>query len=207
MEGLFLKDWYMIKNYCRTNLIIVAVFVAVSLAGDNMFFMIYPCLLCGMIPVQLLGCDEKSRWVQYSGTMPYTKTQIVSEKYWIGSIAQLIGLIVTGVVRAAKMMLAGEFIPEEFAVLMLCVLIVSTLAPSISLPFIFKLGVEKGKTAYYAMIGFICAAGGLASNLHRGQPVSAIKLSLVLAILAVVGIGVYLLSWYLSIVFCEKREI
>ena len=72
-----------------------------------MFFVFYPCMLCGMIPVNLLGYDERSRWMQYSGTMPYTKTQIVSGKYLIGLLAQLAMLIATGAAQAAKMMTVG----------------------------------------------------------------------------------------------------
>jgi len=105
------------------------------------------------------------------------------------------------------MLIAGDFVLGEFAVLMLMMLIISTLSSSISLPFIFKLGVEKGRTAYYVMIGFVCGASVLASNLFRGQLGVEIKPNLVLVILAVVGIGIYLFSWYMSIAFYKKREI
>ena len=61
MKGLLLKDWYMMKKYCRAYLLIAVVFIAVSLGNeDNMFFVFYPCLLCGMIPVNLLGYDERN---------------------------------------------------------------------------------------------------------------------------------------------------
>ena len=198
----------MMKKYCRAYLFIAIVFVAVSfVSNDNMFFGFYPCLLCGMIPVNLLGYDESSRWVQYSGTMPYTKTQIVSGKYLIGLLAQLTMLVATGIAQAAKMIIAGSFVLGDFAVLMLLMLTVSMLTSSISLPFIFKLGVEKGRTAYYVMIGFVCGASVLASSLFRGQLGVEIKPNLVLAILAAIGIGIYIFSWYMSIVFYKKREI
>ena len=208
MKGLLLKDWYMMKKYCRAYLLIAVVFIAVSLfSNDNMFFVFYPCLLCGMIPVNLLGYDERSRWMQYSGTLPYTKTQIVSGKYLIGLLSQITILVATGVAQAAKMLIAHNFELGDFAVLMLLMLIVSTLTSSICLPFVFKLGVEKGRTAYYVMIGFVCGASILASSILRGQLVSEIQPNLILALVAVAGICVYILSWYLSIVFFKKREI
>ena len=81
MKGLLLKDLYMMRKYCRSYLLIAVVFIALSFASNqNLFFVFYPCLLCGMIPVNLLGYDERSRWLQYSGTMPYTRAQIVSCK-------------------------------------------------------------------------------------------------------------------------------
>lgn len=208
MKGLLLKDWYMMKKYCRYYLFCAVVFTVLSvMSAGNMFFIFYPCLLCGMIPVNLIGYDERSRWMQYSGTMPYTKAQIVSGKYLIGLFSQLALLLLMGAAHAVKMMLAGDFVPGEFAVLMLLMLIVSTLSSSISLPFIFKLGVEKGRTAYYVMVGFVCAASFIVSNLFKGQLGTEIKPNLVLAILAVVGIGIYVFSWYMSIVFYKKREI
>lgn len=196
------------KKYCRAYLLIATVFIAVSLfSNDNLFFIFYPCLLCGMIPVNLLGYDERSRWMQYSGTMPYTKTQIVSAKYLIGLLAQVAMLLVTGIAQGIKMTVGGNFVFGEFAVLMLLLLTMATFTSSISLPFIFKFGVEKGRTAYYIMIGFVCGASVLASSILRGQLVSEIQPNLVLALLAIVGIGVYILSWYLSVVFFKKREI
>ena len=109
MKGLLLKDWYMMKMYCKSYHFIAVVFVALSLVSNgNMFFVFYPCLLCGMIPVNLLGYDERSRWMQYSGTMPYTKAQIVSGKYLIGLLAQLTILLVMGVAQAVKMMIADD---------------------------------------------------------------------------------------------------
>jgi len=208
MKGLLLKDWYMVKRYCKAYLLITVVFIAVSLfSNDNMFFVFYPCLLCGMIPVNLLGYDERSRWMQYSGTLPYTRTQIVCGKYIVGLLAQLTILVVTGLAQATKMIIAGNFVLGDFAVLMLLMLIVSTLTSSICLPFVFKLGVEKGRTAYYIMIGFVCGASVLASSIFRGQFMSEIQPNIMLTVLAIVGIGVYIFSWYMSVVFFKRREI
>ena len=208
MKGLLLKDWYMMKQYCRYYLFCAIGFTALSvMSAGNMFFIFYPFLLCGMIPVNLIGYDERSRWMQYCGTLPYTKAQVVSGKYLIGLFSQLTVLLVIGTAQAVKMIISGNFDFGEFAVLILLMLIVSTLSSSISLPFIFKLGVEKGRTAYYVMVGFVCGASVLASGLFRGELGIEIKLNLVLTILAIVAIGIYIFSWYMSIVFYKKREI
>ena len=156
MKGLLLKDWYMMKKYCKSYIIIAVAFTVLSLASKgNMFFVFYPCLLCGMIPVNLLGYDERSRWMQYSGTMPYTKAQLVSAKYLIGLFSQTTMLVVMGIAQGIKTTVSGEFVFNDFIVLMLMMLITATLTSSISLPFIFKLGVEKGRTAYYLMILYV----------------------------------------------------
>lgn len=208
MKGLLLKDWYMMQKYCKSYLLIAVVFMAVSFAADdNLFFVFYPCLLCGMIPVNLLGYDERSRWIQYSGTLPYTRTQFVSAKYLIGLFAQLAILIVTGIAQGIKMSMDEGFVMNDFIVLMLLMLIIATLTSSISLPFVFKLGVEKGRMAYYVMIGFVCAASVLASEIFKGQMQTDMKPNTFLIILACIGVSIYILSWYLSIVFYKKHEL
>lgn len=208
MKGLILKDLYMMKKYCKYYLFLAIIFIAVSFVGtDNLFFIFYPCMLCGMIPVNLLGYDERSRWLQYSETMPYTKAQIVSGKYLIGLGAQIAIILVVGISQALRMGIGGKLILEEYLVLMMLLLVMSLIASSITLPFMFKLGVEKGRMAYYFMIGIVCAGAIISSNLLSYEIQAKIKLNAILPPLCLVGIGIYALSWYLSIIFYKKREI
>jgi len=208
MKGLLLKDLYMMKKYCRAYFIIAVVFIAVSFASnENMFFVFYPCLLCGMIPVNLLGYDERSRWLQYSETMPYTKGQIVSGKYLIGLGAQVVVVLVPGIAQAIRMSVSGTFVFGEYLVLMMLLLTMALLASSVTLPFMFKLGVEKGRMAYYIMIGIVCAGSMISSNFLSGGMQEKIELNGILPIICLVAIGVYVLSWYLSIAFYKKREL
>lgn len=207
MKGLLLKDLYMIGKYCRMYFVIAAVFIAVSLVGnDNMFFVFYPCLLCGMIPVNLIAYDERSRFVQYSGTLPYTKAQIVSAKYLIGLIFQTATLLITGIAQAFKMSANGSFVTADFLVLMLCMLSMATVTSSICLPFIFKLGAEKGRTAYLVTIGFIGAVI-MTYGLSGGRLGVKVNANLTFGILGLAGVCLYILSWCLSISFYKKREI
>lgn len=208
MKGLLLKDWYMIKSYCRSYLFIAAAFIVISLISrENMFLTFYPALLCGMIPVTMLGYDERSHWLQYSCTMPCTKKQIVTAKYLIGMFLELAVLIIIAVTQSTAMIISGSFDIAYIAVLLLMILFVSSLASSIVLPFSFKLGVEKGRLAYYVMIGVVCSFGVLASNLFNGQFDIELKPGLFFILLAAAGIGLNVLSWYLSVIFFEKREI
>ena len=208
MRGLLLKDWYMTCKYCKSYLLIVVVFMGVSLAGgDNLFFAFYPCLLSGMIPVNLLGYDERSKWNQYSATLPYTRAQLVSAKYLIGLFAQLLVLILSGIAQAIRMYRTDTFILSNYLLLLAMILILSTLSSSISLPFMFKLGVEKGRMAYLVMIGFVCAGSTMAASIYSHKMQTEITLSPSLPFLCMAGILVYALSWYLSIRLYRRKEI
>ena len=208
MKGLLLKDLYMTVKYCRSYLLIAVVFIAVYFIGnDNMFFIFYPCLLCGMIPVNLLGYDERSRWLQYSETMPYSRTQIVSGKYLIGLGAQLTMLLATAIAQAIRMNMNNSFSASNYLVMMMLLLIMSMLSSSICLPFIFKLGVEKGRMAYYVMIGIVCGGSMVASTVLSDTMQRDIKPNGVMTLVCLLGISIYALSWYLSVVFYKKREL
>lgn len=210
MKGLLLKDFYMTAKYCRTYLLIGIVFIAVSFAGaesQNMFFVFYPCLLCGMIPVNLLAYDERSRWLEYSGTLPYTKAQLVSAKYLVGVIVQSVMLLAVGIAQAVRMNLAGSFRLGEYGMIMALIFAMATITSSISLPFMFRWGVEKGRIAYYCMIGFVCAAGYLGSVFFTESRKVTAAGSLVPWAMILLGTAIYAASWLASIALYQKREV
>lgn len=208
MKGLLLKDWYMMKKDCRWYLLLAVIFSAVSFFSDENYFLIfYPCLLCGMIPVSLLGYDEKSGWMYYSATMPYTKAQLVSAKYLVGLLAQGVMLLISGIIHSIKLMVEGHFNFAEFGVFMILFFVIATFAPSISMPFVFKYGVEKGRMGYYIMVGFFCAASIIAQDVLSGKLSAEIQPNAALIVVAVIGIGLYVLSWYKSIAYFRKREL
>ena len=56
MKGLLLKDWYMMKKYCKSYIIIAAAFTALSLASKgNMFFRVRT--IANIIVGEVVACD------------------------------------------------------------------------------------------------------------------------------------------------------
>lgn len=208
MKGLILKDLYMAAKYCRAYALIVVVFLGVSMVnGEETFFLFYPCLLCGMIPVNLLAYDERSKWLQYSATLPYSKAQIVSAKYLIGLMAQLVVLIATGIARAVQMHLSGNADPAELLLLLGSVLLLSAFASSVAMPFIFRWGVEKGRIAYYVMVGMVCAGTFVAEDMITVFPASIATAESLTPVLCLGAAVLYGLSWFLSVRYFQKREL
>ncbi len=207
MKGLLLKDFYLTVKYCKAYLLIFTAFILASaFADDNFFFAFYPCLISGMIPVTLIGYDERSKWSNYCGTLPYTKTQIVSGKYLIGLFAQISVIIISALVQAVRMTANGSFDSKSCLTLIAFLIILSCLSSSVSLPFIFKFGVEKGRLAYYIMIGVVCGGSVIATRVFENIETAEFSSDALLPIFLVTAVAVYALSWYLSIVFYKKRE-
>jgi len=197
----------MMRKYCRLYFVITIIFILIPfVSGENLFFVFYPCLICGMIPVNLLSYDESSHWTQYCETFPYTRAQTVSSKYLIGVLCQLTVILLTTASLAIRMQMNGGLRLHDLLTISLAMLAISSVSSAVCLPFIFRLGVEKGRAAYYVMIGVACAGSVLASNIFGAQAEISFRADLLFAILACSSIGIYALSWYLSIVFYRKRE-
>ena len=211
MKGLLLKDFYMARKYCRAYLFLSVLFIGLSAMGEaksGLFYVFYPCLLAGMIPTNLLAYDERSRWDAYSGALPYSKAQLVSAKYLIGLIAQVLALVLIGVAQAVKMYRTGTFVWNEYLTLLLVLLLFSCVATAVCLPFMFIFGVEKGRIAYYVVLGLTVASimvvsVGVVSGTDA-QPI--LPSGGLLPLLCLAGIALYALSWYLSIAFYRNRD-
>ena len=126
-------------------------------------------------------------------------------KNLIGIFTQLAVIILTIVAQSIRMNMAGNFSLSELLMIAMSMISIASLSSSICLPFIFKMGVEKGRTAYYVMIGIVCAGAASASMLFGEQ--AAAQINLPIAIIAGVSVAIYAVSWYLSIRFYKKREL
>lgn len=207
MKGLIIKDIYMAEKYCRSYLIISVVFISLPFIGkDNLFFAFYPCFLAGMIPTTLLGYDERSKWDKYAGVLPYTRAQIVSGKYIVGLMAQITIFVLTASAWAVRMNLHGTFDLNEYLAILSVLFILSCVPSGVSLPFMFKFGVEKGRVTYYITIGLLCAGSAAATALFSSSETMRLTFNSIYIILCVVFAALYALSWYMSVVFYKRRE-
>ena len=208
MKGLVLKDLYMLKSYAKGYLLMAVVFIAVSVVNDrNLFFIIYPCLLCSILPITLISYDEKSRWMQYSAALPYSGSQIVSVKYLLGLVMQVGMIIASMLAQVIRMVATGTYSANDLIVLGLMLIAITFLPPALCLPFIFRYGSEKGRFIYYIMIGIVCGSGIAASRFVINDLTAEVTVSAGLAAIAAAAIILYAASWYLSIRLFAKREL
>ncbi len=207
MKGLILKDIYMASKYCRSYLLIVAVFTVVSVMGDNnMFFIFYPCLISSTMPINLMAYDERSKWNEYCGALPYTKGQIVAGKYIIGLMAQGAVLMLAFIAQAVGMSIRGSFSWTGYLLITLSLVSMSFISSSIGLPFMFKFGVEKGRIIQLVLIGVVCAGAVVIPMLfEKGESSGVLNVGIMSAV-CIAAIAVFALSWYLSTVFYRRRE-
>lgn len=208
MRGLLIKDGYLAWAHFKMYILMVLAFSLLSAADPGNFFLVfYPCMLCGMIPVNLMAYDERSKWDVYTALMPFTRAQIVTSKYLVGIIGQGIILTLVAVVNIVRMALSGSVDWQYLFDLMGIMIMLAAVSVALPLPFIFRSGVEKGRMGYYVMIGLAGVSSGVAGGL-LGDNVAAFTLpELAVPIMVLIGMSVYALSWWLSVKFYEKREL
>lgn len=208
MKGLFLKDLYLILNYFRFYFLIALFFTVGSLfMGDNLFFLYYPCMLFAMIPSSLLLNDEGSGWAGFSQTLPCTKSQMVSEKYLIGMLLQLVYIFLSMAVQAVRLCHAGSFSWEFYLTLIASLMVMAFVTSAVPLPLMFRYGAEKGRIGQFILIAVICG-GSAAASVWFDETAPVIQIPQGLPFLLLLGsLGLYALSWYLSIRFYAKREV
>ena len=207
MKGLLRKDIYMAAQYYRAVLLVVAVFLLLTIFGDgSLIFLAYPTMISGMLPITLLSYDTHFKWEQYSGTLPYTRAQLVTVKYLVGLIFSGGVLLVCLGVLALRQILGDGFDLDAFLGAGLLCFVLGVAAPAFLLPLAFKFGPEKGRLLFIVLIASLCGAG---FALGQTDFLSGLAIgNTVVVALAAAGVTLvlYLLSWRLSIHFYQKKE-
>lgn len=200
MKGLLLKDIYIIKESFKIFLLVAIAYIVLFVASEKywMYFFIF----CSSIPAMLLCIDERSHWVRYSAALPYTKGQIVSVKYLIGFAVQIAMLAVATFVSFMRVKYGGAYPSEDLITAILVALTGSTIITSVSLTVLFKYGYEGGRAAKALMfcatcIGFYPVIKLIATDMKKHR----------ILLTFLINIGIYALSWCLSIVFFKKRDL
>lgn len=206
MKALLYKDFCLMRKHCRAYLFVVAfILLAAVVEEDGLFMLLYPCMLVGMVPVTLMGYDERSGWDRYCAMLPYSKREIVSAKYIIGLGMQT---VVTLLSMAAQLIRTARFgnAGVPLGVMLSMMMTASFTSVGLCMPFMFRLGVEKGRVAYYIMIGMVCGACAAASMHFGGMSAAAMPSAPVWLAAAALSAAIYAASWCVSVAWYEKRE-
>lgn len=206
MKGLLLKDWYLICRHCRAYLMILVVFLGIGLfSPESIFFLYYPVLMAGSIPVTLLSYDSMSRWESYSRTFPYSEGQLVAAKYLISLLAVLVTSLVTVLACGLRMGAQGGLDLMVLLQMSCVVLALGLLTPALMLPWVFKFGAEKGRIVFYVVLLMVVCGFfvGFYNSMELDLPGNFILVGpMTLGVCVLLFLG----SWALSKFFSQKRE-
>lgn len=206
MKGLVLKDLYMMKKYCRAMLLIAVIFLAAAMFNtDSPFFLIYPAVFAGMIPVTLLSYDEKFRWSSYCRVLPYSAKQIVFSKYLL-IILLAAALLVIYSILAAVLSITGSDMSINISVLLPVIFTLSIAGPSLILPFIFRYGVEKGRIVFYIVIILLCALSASITAINSALP-DTLRAGTINILLVAGAAVIFVLSYSISLKCFKSKNL
>lgn len=200
MKALILKDTYVIWRQMKYFLVMILLFSALPSGFNNVFAVVY----ASMLPYTAMAYDERSKWNQMAAMMPYSTRDVVLGKYmfgWmcIGAAAVLSGLFQT----VLSLMTDREVLPGTLvlsALGALCIL-------AITLPLMFRLGVEKGRLAMFLVIFLVCGGtGAIASITVSGDGGAFAFQGLILIVMSIAALVLTAVSIPLSQKFYQKRQ-
>ena len=158
MKALILKDIYVIWRQMKYFLILILIFSALPSGFNNAFAVIYT----SMLPYTALAYDERSKWDQLAAMMPYSTRDAVLSKYVFGWLCIGGAAVLSGLLQMALSLVVDRvFLPGVMVLSVLgavCIL-------AISLPLMFRMGVEKGRLAMFLVIFLVCGAAGAIAHI------------------------------------------
>ena len=201
MKALILKDIYVIWRQMKYFLVMILLFSALPSGFNNAFAVIYT----SMLPYTALAYDERSKWDQMASMMPYSSRDIVLCKYVFGWLCIGGAAVLSGLLQAAlSLVIDRAFLPGTLAMSVLGALCIL----AISLPLMFRMGVEKGRLGMFLVIFLVCGGAGaiasIADDMSNGTPFAF--QGPVLAILLFAAVVLNAISVPLSMRFYAKRQ-
>ena len=201
MKGLVWKDIYTLLKQTKFILLLMVLFACLPGYSMSAFAIFYG----AMLPITALAYDERSKWDELAAMMPYSVKEIVGSKYVLGL---LLVLPVLALSVLSRLIVHSTPIAGENTMAMLITACLSLILMSINLPFMFHLGVEKGRLIYILLTcAFIVAGVNFAGKLaDMANDIEVAMVTTVPLILLAVAAVALLLSYFISVRVYRARR-
>ena len=201
MKGLVWKDIYTLLKQAKFILLVMVLFACLPGYSMSAFAIFYG----AMLPITALAYDERSKWDELAAMMPYSVKEIVGSKYVLGL---LLVLPVLALSVLSRLIVHSTPIAGENTMAMLITACLSLILMSINLPFMFHLGVEKGRLIYILLTcAFIVAGVNFAGKLaDMANDIEVAMVTTVPLILLAVAAVALLLSYFISVRVYRARR-
>ena len=192
MKALLLKDFYVLWKQMKVFLVIILVFSALPGNSNTVFAVTYAALL----PYSCVAYDERSKWDQLAAMMPYSTRDLVLSRYALGWIAGAGACLLSLILQGG---FAAILHREVHTDLLIASFFTCVITLVITLPLIFRFGVERGRLIMFLIIFLVCgsagALSGFAESLPGTLPASVWIIVPVAAVLTALSIPLSL-RWY-----------
>lgn len=209
MTALLKKDLYLVG---KQSWILLGIALLFSLTPQfESFGSAYLMVLTLTLPLTALAYDERCHWDTYLSMTPCRPEWVVCSKYLFAVLLAVAALAVTLLTG----MLKSIFVREEYDLMgnmvqRISLLMVILTANAITMPTVFRFGVEKGRLTMMALMfgtfGIIVGGARLIGADRMFGWLDAIPLAALGIVAAAVVIMANVASFFLSVRFYRKRR-
>lgn len=157
MKALLVKDFYVLWKQMKVFLVIILVFSALPGNSNTVFAVTYAALL----PYSCVAYDERSKWDQLAAMMPYSTRDLVLSRYALGWIAGAGACLLSLILQGG---FAAILHREVHTDLLIASFFTCVITLAITLPLIFRFGVERGRLIMFLIIFLVCGSAGALSG-------------------------------------------
>lgn len=158
MKALLYKDFCVLWKQMKYMLLLVALFCLIPNQALNLslFFVIYAGV---MIPMSLMAYDERAKWDDFAAMLPYSTRSVVFSRYVFGWGTALFGAVMN--VIGLFLFSPGHLPARQDLAILLYVLAVILVAQALFFPYLFRVGVEKGRIymMFFCILILVLGAG------------------------------------------------
>lgn len=210
MIGLLLKDFYILRQYVKTMLLMLVIFAFISAGLDNpaTFFVGVIVFMSMMMTITSFSYDTLAKWDRYALSMPVTRKEVVAAKYLLSIILCLAGAAVSSLISFVVLQfrpIEGYGMTEHLYAIS-AIVCIALFFSAILLPMVFQFGVEKCRLLLIAIFAAPTAAVIALSKMGVSMPSEASLIS-ALKLLPLFTALLYLLSYLISLKIFGRKEI
>ena len=156
MKGLVYKDFIILMNVYKKNLLLVAaLYGAMAVAMQNDFFLYFGIWMMGFYGLTAFSLDTQSGWDRYARTLPVQDWKMVAAKYVTGLLFIAMAVVYALVVGVASR-LACRTLARDWAELLATIgIITAIVVAAVGVMYFLAIKFSPDKARSYFMIVFI----------------------------------------------------
>lgn len=204
MKGLMLKDYYTLLKQLKLYLVFIVILSVIPNTNLSSIAIVY----AAMLPITVIAYDERSKWDQLAVMMPYSKRELVFSKFLIGYIGVAVCMLLSLGLQAAVGAFGGQPFTMETVLAIVLTSFAGLILLALNLPFMFWLGVERGRVVFMVLIAVTVFLGMMsAESAKRLLDVSTITPAQLIGIGGIVAVAANVVAVAVSLKLYQKKMV
>lgn len=210
MKGLLLKDFYCLKQNLKYMFFVLLLFGIIFIPQGNNGFSSVLIMLFAMMVITTLSYDHAGKWDNFALTMPITRKMLVQSKYVLLLLMLLAGIVISLLCSVIGAAFKGFLDFTETGVEIGTVAMVAVWMASLLLPLIYKFGVERARLFLMLVFALPVVIIMVVTSMFKDVSMPNItpeQLAPLAAVLPILTIFVYIVSYMISVKIYQKKEL